>query len=176
MDRSAQRPPRSGFTLMEVMLVIAVIGILMAMVGAAAYGARQRAYRTQATAEVQQIATAFKSYYLANHKWPKHWESGCDWENGKLNRSNLGPLLGDEGVVYLDLSDFRLEGTGGSAAFVDPWGEAYEVQTDRLEHPEISDVFEGAVSFPNFMRHYYEEGVYDPDADWPWEEGWSADE
>ena len=34
-------------------------------------------------------------------------------------------------------------------------------------------MFEGAVSFPSAMRHYYEEGVYTEDADdWDWHSRW----
>ena len=148
---------RTGFTLLELMIVIAIIGILMAMLGAAAYSARQRAYATTATAEVQQIVTAFKSYYLVHHEWPGDWAGGKGGEAGEpLTKSALAPLIdGDEGA-YLDISDFRFE----DDQFLDPWGNPYRVSTDRVDTPSVSDVFEGAVSFPNHMRHYYEEGVY----------------
>ena len=85
----------SGFTLLEIMLVIVVISILLAMIGASAYSARQRAYAATATAETQQIATAFKSYYLAHHEWPKDWKGGHSWL--ALDKNNLQPLLGGSG-------------------------------------------------------------------------------
>ena len=161
MQRIRKAAP-SGFTLLELMLVIAVIGILMAMLVASAYSARQRAYASTATAEVQQIATAFKSYYLAHHKWPNG-----SWDSTPLNKQNLAPLIGGEGIVYLDLSDFRLEGD----EFLDPWGNPYRVSTERVDTPSIDDTFEGAVSFPNHFRHYFEEGVYDRTAD-DWKDLW----
>ncbi len=160
------RKTHAAFTLLELMLVIAVIGILMSMIGAAAYTARQRAYATTATAEVQQIAAAFKSYYLANHKWPGDWDGGAAYAD--LTKKNLAPLIGNEGIVYLDLSDFRLEGD----VFLDPWGNPYQVQTDKIDTPTVSDTFEGAVSFPNHFRNYYEEGVYDRSSGaWDWGSG-----
>ena len=61
---------RAGFSLLEMLLVVAVIGILMGLLGAAAYSAQQRAYATLAQAEAQQIATAFKSYWVAKSAWP----------------------------------------------------------------------------------------------------------
>ena len=162
--RRNHRKTREAFTLLELMLAIAVIGILMSMLGAAAYSARQRAYVTLATAEAQQIATAFKSYYLAKHEWPGVWKSGTSAE---LSKGNLGPLIGDEGTVYLDISDFRLE----DDLFLDPWGHPYMVATVKIDKPTISDVIEGAVSFPNHFRHYYEEGVYSaPSSDWDWDD------
>lgn len=158
----------SGFTLLEIMLVIVVISILLAMIGASAYSARQRAYAATATAETQQIATAFKSYYLAHHEWPKDWKGGHSWL--ALDKNNLQPLLGGsggDGIVYLDLPDSRLEG----GEFLDPWGNPYEVQTDLVLKPEVSDTFVGAVSFPNHMRHYCEDGVFDKKAD-DWKNKW----
>ena len=162
--RRNHRKTRSAFTLLELMLAIAVIGILMSMLGAAAYSARQRAYVTLATAETQQIASAFKSYYLANHKWPGSWDGGAGAE---LTKQNLAPLIGGEGTVYLDISDFRFE----NDVFLDPWGHPYSVETAKIDHPAVSDVIEGAVSFPNHFRHYYEEGVYAESADdWDWDD------
>ena len=161
----------SGFTLLEIMLAIAVIGILMAMLGASAYSARQRAYASTATAETQQIATAFKSYYLAHKKWPgSTWENGSEWVS--LDEDNLQPLLGGnggDGVVYLDLPASRFEGKG----FRDPWGRQYQVMTTRPWEPEVSDRFEGAVSFPNHMRHYGEEGIFERPAE-SWKKTWDG--
>ena len=164
MKRTDRYAP-AGFTLLELMLVIAVIGILMSMMGAAAYSARQRAYATTAAAEVQQIAAAFKAYYIAHHEWPNQWGPG---KVAELDKKNLDALIGGksgDGVVYLDISDFRFE----DDKFVDPWGNAYEVGIDTFQKPEASDAFECAVSFPNHMRHYYEEGVFSsPQDEWDW--------
>lgn len=167
MHRNAIFRP-TGFTLLELMLAIAVIGILMGLLGASAYSARQKAYASTATAETQQIAAAFKSYYLAHKKWPGVWEKGKSWE--KLDRNNLAPLLGGsggDGIVYLDLPLSRFEGKG----FRDPWGNPYEVQTSQILEPHVGDTFEGAVSFPNHMRHYAEDGVFDKtSARWTWDD------
>ncbi len=159
---------RAGFSLLEMLLVVAVVGILLGMLGAAAYAARQRAYATLAQAEVQQIATAFKSYWVAKSKWPDGF--GAAWT--KLTRGNLAVLMGGDtdGIVYLDVPPDRFEGDGNDAFFLDPWGHPYEVSIEGLSQPVVSDTLEGAVTFPNFMRHYYEDGVYNrPAGDWEWD-------
>ena len=172
MQKAANRALR-GFTLIEILVVIAIIGILMALVGSAAYSAHQRAYVTRANAEVQQVAAAFKSYWIAKNRWP----SGLTVGEGfvPLTRKLLGPLMGGDkdGTVYLDVPPDNFDGDPDNPSdndrFLDPWGNPYEVRIDNLEEMTVSDTLEGAVSFPNFMRHYYEEGVYDADAEWKWD-------
>ena len=168
MVRNTARRHTSGFSLLEMMLVVAVIGILMGMLGAAAYSARQRTYVTLAQAEAQQIATAFKSYWLAKDKWPEGFGSG--WT--KLNRGNLAVLMGgdSDGIVYLNVPPDRFESPDDKAPFLDPWGHPYEVSIESIESTIVSDTLEGTVTFPNFMRHYYEDGVYTrPADDWEWD-------
>ena len=167
MKTAAIRASR-GFTLIEMLLVIAIIGILMALVGTAAYSAHQRAYVTRANAEAQQIAAAFKSYWIAKNKWPTGFEGG-DFK--PLTRKSLAPLMGgdSDGTVYLDVPPDNFDGENEDAPFLDPWGNPYQVRIDAILDTTVADTLEGVVSFPNYMRHYYEEGVYAPGADWEWD-------
>ena len=167
----------AGFSLLEMLLVVAVIGILMGMLGASAYSARQRAYVTLAQSEAQQIATAFKSYWLAKDKWPDGFggsgEAGQEDKNWtRLTRGNLKILMGgdSDGIVYLNVPPDRFAGDTDDSPFRDPWGHPYEVSIEGVSSTIISDTLEGAVTFPNLMRHYYEDGVYDrPASEWEWD-------
>lgn len=166
--KTAEQSALRGFTLIEILVVIAIIGILMALVGSAAYSAHQRAYVTRANTEAQQIATAFKSYWIAKNKWPDGF-SGDGYK--PLTRKNLKPLMGGDkdGTIYLDVPPDNFDGDGEDAPFLDPWGNPYEVHVDAILDTTTSDTLEGVVSFPNYMRHYYEEGVYDPDSAFEWD-------
>ena len=174
----------AGFSLLEMLLVVAVIGILMGMLGASAYSARQRAYVTLAQSEAQQIATAFKSYWLAKDRWPEGFDkpvvsggSGVSDEEDKdwkpLTRGNLKILMGgdSDGIVYLNVPPDRFAGETDESPFLDPWGHPYQVCIESPRQTIISDTLEGAVTFPNLMRHYYEDGVYNRSAD---ERDWDA--
>jgi len=160
-----------GFTLIEMLLVIAIIGILMALVGTAAYSAHQRAYVTRANAEAQQIAAAFKSYWVAKNKWPGYGTSGTGGTFVPLTRKNLEPLMGGDadGTVYIDIPPDSFDGDGADAPFLDPWGNPYQIRIDAILDTTVSDTLEGVVSFPNYMRHYYEEGVYAPGSQFDWD-------
>ena len=74
-----------------------------------------------------------------------------------------------DGTVYLDVPPENFDGESEDAPFLDPWGNPYQVRIDAILDTTVADTLEGAVSFPNYMRHYYEEGVYDSGADWEWD-------
>ena len=64
-----------GFTLVELMLVMAIIGVLAA-IGFTGYNAVQRrAARAQADVYWRDLNTAAQLYQLENHEWPKDIET-----------------------------------------------------------------------------------------------------
>lgn len=156
----------SGFTLVELLTVVAIIAILIGLVGAAAFSARQRAYRATAQTEAQQLAAALRSWWIANRTWPPGFSTGDAVE---VTRGMLKPLMGyGTGVSYLNAPPDRFETqdeNDDAAKFLDPWGEPYTVKLDPPEAlaPEDSSIFEGAASFPNQFRYYGERGIYDKD-------------
>lgn len=75
---------RGGFTLMELLGVMAVIGILVAVLVPNLTGARTRAYRAQALACAKAVATAQEIYHSENHAYAQdasaldpHLLKGC---------------------------------------------------------------------------------------------------
>ncbi len=145
---------RAGFTLVEILVVVCIITILIGLTANAAFSAQQKAHKATATQECEQIAAAFKSYWLAHQSWPgSPWnnKNGVDWT--PLDKSNLEILRGKDGVVYLDLNDDRIE---EKDQFLDPWGHPYRVKIDKEESIVLEDAFEAVVSFPNQFSRYYD--------------------
>lgn len=68
--------PRYGFTLVELLVVIAVIGILVALLLPAVQAAREAARRVQCMNNVRQIGLAIANYESANRRLPSGW---TDW-------------------------------------------------------------------------------------------------
>lgn len=61
---------KSGFTLVELMVVVAVIGVIAGMVLAAAGGVQKKAARDQAKAEIKSILVGLERYRSANGGYP----------------------------------------------------------------------------------------------------------
>jgi len=158
---------RPGFTLVEMLVVICVITILVGLTASATFSARQKAYTATAHQECEQIAAAFKSYWLAHAReknkekrgWPAPFNdpNGVDWTD--LNKDNMKGILGDEsngdGIVYLALDDNQFE---TDRTYVDPWGNPYQIKIDPKRNLVIEDTFEAVISFPNQFSLYYDIG------------------
>jgi len=61
---------QSGFTLIEIMVVILIIGLLALMVVPRLRGVADRAKRTKAQADIQELKQALDRYYLDNGSYP----------------------------------------------------------------------------------------------------------
>ncbi len=60
----------SGFTLIEVMVVVVILGILAAVIIPNVVGKDEQARRTLSTTSLSNVANALEMYRLDNHKYP----------------------------------------------------------------------------------------------------------
>ena len=103
---------RSGFTLIELMLVVIIIGALTAMVMPRLAGRTEQAKVSAAQADISaNIATALKLYELDNGRFPSTEDGGLQaLFNKPSNASNWnGPYLEKKPV--------------------DPWGKEYQYKS-----------------------------------------------
>lgn len=77
-----------GFTLIEIMVVVVIIGILAALVGPRLFGQVDRARISAAKAEISTIENAMKFYRLDNFAYPTT-EQGIDALVNKPNDPNI---------------------------------------------------------------------------------------
>ena len=106
---------QDGFTLIEIMVVILIIGLLALMVVPRLRGVADRAKRTKAQADIQELKQALDRYYLDNGSYPTS-DQGLQ---ALVNPPTAGRVASNyEQGGYIE----KLPN--------DPWGNQYFYQSD----------------------------------------------
>src|SRR5258707_13907524 len=111
----SRRYNQDGFTLIEIMVVILILGLLATIVVQSLRGAADKAKRTKAAADIAEIKTALDRYYLDNGFYPTTDQG--------LNALVTPPTSGRTPPNYE---------SGGYIERLpsDPWGNQYFFQSD----------------------------------------------
>jgi prepilin-type N-terminal cleavage/methylation domain-containing protein len=128
-----------SFTLVELMVVVAVIAVLAGLVLGGAGAVRQRAARGQAKAEVSAIEAGLARYQIDFGSYPSSTgisPSGANYPASPSGYSTAGQVLFTNlwgaatyatpsgGKQYLSVKPSMVN-TSGVNYFIDPWGYAY---------------------------------------------------
>jgi len=112
---------RKGFTLMELMMVIAIIMILAGAIVARVSTTGERAKVAKATAELEELASACRAFNLDTGLWPIDVQS--------LITKPIEGLNEDYGSQAIPVDSWRGPYIEVETAEVpkDPWDEAYRI-------------------------------------------------
>ena len=80
---------RKGFTLMELMIVIAIMMILAGAIVARVSTGGEKAKVAKATAEMNEIASACRSFYSDTGAWPYGNSWGAGGDGGLIEKGNI---------------------------------------------------------------------------------------
>lgn len=138
-------PSASGFTLVEMLVVVAIIAILAAILIPTVGSARKTALRRKAELECNTIKTAIESFFSDFKYMP--WEEGSGkgqfvgadkWaEDAESQKAVMAFLRGENklGKAYLEVSSRDAKGAASSeedeGVFYDPWKNPYRIGIDR---------------------------------------------
>jgi prepilin-type N-terminal cleavage/methylation domain-containing protein len=141
---------KNGFTLVEMLIVIGMLGILMAATFTSVARARVVARITKANTETRQLIGAILAFEAAEGE-DFFTALGISGEEPvEATEGNLAELLGmgqKTQIVYLN-APMR----GIPRAFRDPWGIPYQIRIIEKVSSEIKDDFSAAITFPNRNR------------------------
>lgn len=136
-QRSAKSP---AFTLVELLVVMAIIAILAGLVLSTAGYVQKKAARSRAEAEIKAMEAAMESYKADNGIYPSGTTSGTvayltgsflyqaltgDGDSLITGGSASNGKWGRTGKVYFEPRKEMLSNSGSGYALIDPFGYAY---------------------------------------------------
>jgi len=153
--------PKAGFTLVELLVVIVVIGMLLGLLTAAVLAAAERTRRIRARTEGQALATSLRGYRYEYGRWPVRTSGPAT--SLEFTDDNYSAVFGcmspdaeemnPKRIPFINVSDFytreedgrtvslarQLEtGAGVPNGIVDPWGRPYKVTIElRADKAEV---------------------------------------
>jgi len=68
---------QSGFTLIEVMIVIAIMGLMIAAIAPDLFRNVEKAEKTRVASDIRQVESALKFYRLDNYRYPTQSQGRC---------------------------------------------------------------------------------------------------
>jgi prepilin-type N-terminal cleavage/methylation domain-containing protein len=89
-QNSEQQAYRKGFTLIEVMIVVAIIGILTATVSVSLQAARLKSQAVQGLTDIQRIALSIETYKANYGTYPLSCGTGGAWASRNANPWGCG--------------------------------------------------------------------------------------
>ena len=145
---------RQGFTLIEMLVVIAIIAILASIILASASGAIQAAKKNRALSECSSGAIAVENYFADYKKYPVATQMTAEPNSEDVvivltaqdTGVNASHVLNSRKKVYLSVN----QTTGSSTTagqFRDPWGGQYKFILD--------DDFDGKTQIPGHTQDYF---------------------
>ena len=146
---------KKGFTLIELIVVIAMLMLLAGSVTSALMGARKRAKIAKATVACQEMTNAILAYenYAKNNSLEK--KASGSWQ--LANKGSLQFILGGEKAENGEDIPVLYNAEVKGLQILDPWGKPYyyriqKTKTQKVEDDLANKRVEAVVFFPNFYR------------------------
>ena len=152
------RTMKKGFTLVELLVVIAMLMMLMGSVTSALMNARRRSKIAKATAACQEMTNAILAYenYARDYTLESK-ATGDSWK--EATKTDLAFILGEENIQQGQgsgkipvLYNAEFKGT----TFLDPWGNPYWYRIKKGSGGQIrsesASTINTCVMYPNYNR------------------------
>jgi general secretion pathway protein G len=118
----------AGFTLIEIMAVVLIIGLLSTIVGVAIFGQVDKARVTTAKTQIKRLEGALETYRMDNARYPTT-EQGLDALILEPSSDPAPRNFQPGGYIQ------------GGALPADPWGEPYQYRAPGEHNPHSFDLW-----------------------------------
>jgi len=143
---------QKGFSLLELMVVITIIGILLTILFPAGQSVLTQMRKTQAQRTATELRTAITNYYSEYKRFPALTGGGGGGDvtvETTASSGLLGKLMGGNtrGILFFSEKKAKAEGKAGlwyqgddvaNASLYDPWGQPFRVTIDSNYDNKIS--------------------------------------
>jgi len=133
--KNVTRSSQTGFTLVELLVVISIVGLLAGLMSVAIPKAMEGGKKAKAKGELNAIVAAVKAYKQEYGRWPGSATATSDTTfQDADSKSLLSALSGTSNTSVENPKSVRfLEGASTDGTMKDPWGEQYFVILDADE-------------------------------------------
>ena len=134
-QKNVKRSNQTGFTLVELLVVISIIGLLAGLMSVAIPRAMESGKKAKAKGELTAIVAAVKAYNQEYGRWPGSSTADIDKPFQDANsKSLLSALSGTNNALVENPKSVRfLEGASTDGTMIDPWGMQYFIILDSDE-------------------------------------------
>ena len=124
---SAERPRRAGFTLIEIMAVVVIMGMLMATLAVGISGQIDKARISTTRTKILRIEQALEFYQMDNARFPTS-DQGLDALANKPSSPPVPRSFTPGGYIRAD-------------GLIDPWGQPFRYGIPGTNNPHSFDVW-----------------------------------
>jgi prepilin-type N-terminal cleavage/methylation domain-containing protein len=134
-QKNVKRSNQTGFTLVELLVVISIVGLLAGLMSVAIPRAMESGKKAKAKGELTAIVAAVKAYNQEYGRWPGSSTADIDKTFQDANsKSLLSALSGTNNTLVENPKSVRfLEGASTDGTMKDPWGMQYFIILDSDE-------------------------------------------
>lgn len=122
-QRTRMTRRQSGFTLIEIMVVVIIIGLLSAMIVPNLFGHQHKAFVTKANSDIGSISSALTMYRLDNFQYPTTSEGLAALATNPGKSTWSGPYLEKMKTIK------------------DPWKNEYQYASPGTRNPDSFDLW-----------------------------------
>jgi len=141
---SVVRRPSSGFTLVELLVVISIIAVLLGIIVPSYFSIREKAKYTKAKVTVKNLETAFKAYLDQYRVWPADFGGGAkDIDLAIVNILKGDKIAGknDAGIAF-----YEFESTNAAGAFLDPFTTSTDPYEERPYRFQVDENYDNKIT------------------------------